>query len=67
MFLVPNQDPTMQNNHSIILVNFLNLLEQLLNLIHAQPILDAREPEGGKLVTMNFVQELRYLDGKMFQ
>ena len=57
----------MQNNHSIILVNFLNLLEQLVNLIKEQPILDAREPKGGKLVTMHFVQELRYLDWKMFQ
>ena len=51
----------------VILVNFLNLLEKLLNLIKAQPILDARDPKGGKLATMHYVQELRYLDGKMKQ
>ncbi len=49
-----------------ILVNYLNLLEQLVNLVKAQPILAARVKKGGnlKLVSMIFVQELRYLHGK---
>jgi hypothetical protein len=54
---MPNHDPTMQHNHSAILVrvNFLNLLEQLVNLLKAQPILAAREQKGQKLVAMIFV------------
>ncbi len=65
--LVPNHDLTMQHSHSVILVKFLNLLEQLVSLLKAQPILAAREQKGQNSVAMIFVQEFRYLDGKMFQ